>query len=129
MASAFTLICKIHAKREARSPTGNLLSKMYYLNDGVYGTFNCILYDHQHVTVDHFLVRLFISFYLLFFFLWIISTFFLRMMTLRIYPNLIPYYGVPLVMPWIRYVENKNFTGNGFYIFLGLREKIFKKTN
>ena len=23
---------------------------MYYINDGVYGSFNCILYDHQHVT-------------------------------------------------------------------------------
>ncbi|TMW54742.1 hypothetical protein DOY81_000273 [Sarcophaga bullata] len=56
VASAFTLICKIHAKREARSPNGDLLTKMYYLNDGVYGTFNCILYDHQHVTVEHLLI-------------------------------------------------------------------------
>ncbi|KAI8127024.1 Ornithine decarboxylase 1 [Lucilia cuprina] len=55
VASAFTLICKIHAKREARNPNGKLLTKMYYLNDGVYGSFNCILYDHQHVTVEHFL--------------------------------------------------------------------------
>lgn len=23
---------------------------MYYINDGLYGAFNCILYDHQHVT-------------------------------------------------------------------------------
>ena len=22
---------------------------MYYVNDGVYGSFNCILYDHAHV--------------------------------------------------------------------------------
>ncbi|KAM7343845.1 ornithine decarboxylase 1-like [Cochliomyia hominivorax] len=55
VASAYTLICKIHAKREARTPNGKLLTKMYYLNDGVYGSFNCILYDHQHVTVEHFL--------------------------------------------------------------------------
>uniref|UniRef100_A0A1B0ACF9 ornithine decarboxylase n=1 Tax=Glossina pallidipes TaxID=7398 RepID=A0A1B0ACF9_GLOPL len=56
VAAAYTLICKIHAKREVRSPNDNkLLRKMYYLNDGVYGSFNCILYDHQHVTVEHFL--------------------------------------------------------------------------
>jgi len=29
---------------------------MYYLNDGVYGSFNCILYDHQVVTAEHYLV-------------------------------------------------------------------------
>lgn len=23
---------------------------MYYVNDGVYGSFNCILFDHAHVT-------------------------------------------------------------------------------
>lgn len=23
-------------------------SLMYYVNDGVYGSFNCILYDHAH---------------------------------------------------------------------------------
>uniref|UniRef100_A0A1A9UZ43 ornithine decarboxylase n=1 Tax=Glossina austeni TaxID=7395 RepID=A0A1A9UZ43_GLOAU len=56
VAAAYTLICKVHAKREVRSPNDNkLLRKMYYLNDGVYGSFNCILYDHQHVTVEHFL--------------------------------------------------------------------------
>lgn len=25
---------------------------MYYINDGVYGSFNCILYDHQHVVAE-----------------------------------------------------------------------------
>ncbi|XP_013107441.1 ornithine decarboxylase 1 [Stomoxys calcitrans] len=54
VAAAYTLICKIHAKREARLPNGKLLTKMYYLNDGVYGSFNCILYDHQHAEVVHF---------------------------------------------------------------------------
>ncbi|NP_001273820.1 ornithine decarboxylase [Musca domestica] len=54
VASAYTLICKIHAKGEARLPNGKLLTKMYYLNDGVYGSFNCILYDHQHAEVQHF---------------------------------------------------------------------------
>lgn len=78
VAAAYTLICKIHAKREVRSPNNNkLLRKMYYLNDGVYGSFNCILYDHQHVTVEHFLVSLFkvlikrevVTFFLLWYFL------------------------------------------------------------
>lgn len=58
VASAYTLICKIHAKREARLPNGKLLTKMYYLNDGVYGSFNCILYDHQHAEVQHFVVSI-----------------------------------------------------------------------
>ncbi|KAH8394765.1 hypothetical protein KR222_005147, partial [Zaprionus bogoriensis] len=55
VAAAYTLICKIHAKREVRSSTGKLDKIMYYLNDGVYGSFNCILYDHQVVTAEHYL--------------------------------------------------------------------------
>ncbi|KAH8233362.1 hypothetical protein KR026_007243 [Drosophila bipectinata] len=55
VAAAFTLICKIHAKREVRNEAGKLDTVMYYLNDGVYGSFNCILYDHQVVTPQHFL--------------------------------------------------------------------------
>ncbi|XP_011202150.2 ornithine decarboxylase 1 [Bactrocera dorsalis] len=54
VASAYTLVCKIHAKREVRA--GKKVDvKMYYINDGVYGSFNCVLYDHQEVTVEHFL--------------------------------------------------------------------------
>ncbi|XP_017061277.1 ornithine decarboxylase 1 [Drosophila ficusphila] len=55
VAAAFTLVCKIHAKREVRSEDGKLDTIMYYLNDGVYGSFNCILYDHQVVTAEHYL--------------------------------------------------------------------------
>ncbi|XP_068145899.1 ornithine decarboxylase 1 [Drosophila tropicalis] len=56
VASALTLICKIHAKREVRDQsTGKLDTVMYYLNDGIYGSFNCILYDHQVVTAEHYL--------------------------------------------------------------------------
>ena len=25
---------------------------MYFINDGVYGSFNCVLYDHQHVVAE-----------------------------------------------------------------------------
>ncbi|XP_023558181.1 ornithine decarboxylase [Octodon degus] len=57
VASAFTLAVNVIAKKlvlkeqagsddeeEASEPTF-----MYYVNDGVYGSFNCILYDHAHV--------------------------------------------------------------------------------
>lgn len=53
VASAFTLATGIHSKRSVRgdenSPT-IITHNMYYINDGVYGSFNCLLYDHQHVT-------------------------------------------------------------------------------
>ncbi|UJR28368.1 hypothetical protein I4U23_009611 [Adineta vaga] len=46
VASAYTLATNIIASREMiESETGH--SKyMYYINDGVYGSFNCVLYDH-----------------------------------------------------------------------------------
>ncbi|KAG0722253.1 Antizyme inhibitor 2 [Chionoecetes opilio] len=49
VASAFTLATNIIAKREVNDDAGSLTSVMYYINDGVYGSFNCILYDHQDV--------------------------------------------------------------------------------
>ncbi|XP_046682080.1 ornithine decarboxylase-like [Homalodisca vitripennis] len=39
VASAYTLATLVHSKRDT----------MYYINDGVYGSFNCILYDHAVV--------------------------------------------------------------------------------
>lgn len=53
VASAFTLATSIHSKRSVRGDetAPNLIThNMYYINDGVYGSFNCLLYDHQHVT-------------------------------------------------------------------------------
>lgn len=53
VASAYTLACNIHSVRRVHvndAVTG--LPKphnMYYINDGVYGSFNCMLYDHQKV--------------------------------------------------------------------------------
>lgn len=50
VSSAYTLACNIHSIRTI--PAGSKSSKahrMYYINDGVYGSFNCILYDHQVV--------------------------------------------------------------------------------
>lgn len=49
--SAYTLTCNIHSIRNVgnREDGSRKMHKMYYINDGVYGSFNCILYDHQVV--------------------------------------------------------------------------------
>lgn len=52
VASAYTLACNIHSVRrvEIKDGLGNVAPhNMYYINDGVYGSFNCMLYDHQQV--------------------------------------------------------------------------------
>ncbi|XP_055491281.1 ornithine decarboxylase [Leucoraja erinacea] len=58
VASAYTLCANIIAKKvvfsEQNGSDGedegeNDRTLMYYINDGVYGSFNCILYDHAHV--------------------------------------------------------------------------------
>ncbi|BFZ16336.1 hypothetical protein BsWGS_19374 [Bradybaena similaris] len=54
VASAFTLVVNIIAKRSIVPDTADAdgstqaSSHMYYVNDGVYGSFNCIMYDHAH---------------------------------------------------------------------------------
>lgn len=59
VASAFTLATRIHGRRQltnddevddAPTPTPANTSYFYYINDGVYGSFNCMLYDHAVVT-------------------------------------------------------------------------------
>lgn len=47
VASAFTLMTQVHSIREVQTESGT--NFMYYINDGVYGSFNCILYDHAVV--------------------------------------------------------------------------------
>ncbi|XP_055596621.1 ornithine decarboxylase 1-like [Uranotaenia lowii] len=48
VSSAFTLITSVQSKRTCLNAiTGSIDRMMYYLNDGVYASFNCILYDHQ----------------------------------------------------------------------------------
>lgn len=50
VASAFTLVTNIQSKKNIYDATTDaIMHKMYYINDGVYGSFNCLLYDHQHV--------------------------------------------------------------------------------
>ena len=48
VASAFTLACNVIARRAIQDPAPDSLSYMLYLNDGVYGNFSSIIFDHQH---------------------------------------------------------------------------------
>ena len=48
VSSAFTLACNIIARREIEDPATGITSYMLYLNDGVYGNFSSIMFDHQH---------------------------------------------------------------------------------
>ncbi|ORY87538.1 pyridoxal-dependent decarboxylase [Protomyces lactucae-debilis] len=54
VAAAFTLAVHIIARRtiypDSDEPLPGTTSNnfMYYVNDGVYGSFNCIMFDHQH---------------------------------------------------------------------------------
>jgi len=45
VASAFTLATNIIAKRSVQMEDQQM-AQMYYLNDGVYGSFNCTIFDH-----------------------------------------------------------------------------------
>ncbi|KAL8843515.1 MAG: hypothetical protein Q9170_000019 [Blastenia crenularia] len=48
VSSAFTLACNVIARRDIQDPATRLTSYMLYLNDGVYGNFSSIIFDHQH---------------------------------------------------------------------------------
>lgn len=52
VANAFTLATHVIAKRDlsklAEQNDSNGIVAMIYINDGVYGNLNCILFDHQH---------------------------------------------------------------------------------
>ncbi|KAF8339638.1 pyridoxal-dependent decarboxylase, partial [Cantharellus anzutake] len=58
VSSAFVLATNIIARRvnpaqpqvELMADEANQPKVMYYINDGVYGSFNCIMFDHQKVT-------------------------------------------------------------------------------
>lgn len=49
VASAFTLATQIIAKRNVIDELDKNDGMMYYLNDGVYGSFNCTIFDHVDV--------------------------------------------------------------------------------
>lgn len=46
VASAYALATNVIASREMLDPETGKMKYMYYINDGVYGSFNCVLYDH-----------------------------------------------------------------------------------
>ncbi|XP_016953656.1 ornithine decarboxylase 2 isoform X2 [Drosophila biarmipes] len=48
--AAYTLVCKVHAKREVRNKNGKLETMMYYLNDGIYGVFAAMFYYPEVLT-------------------------------------------------------------------------------
>jgi len=48
VSSAFTLACHVIARRSINDPTLGTNSYMLYMNDGVYGNFSSIIFDHQH---------------------------------------------------------------------------------
>jgi len=46
VASAYTLATNVIARRDMIDSETGETKHMYYINDGVYGSFNCVLYDH-----------------------------------------------------------------------------------
>jgi ornithine decarboxylase len=48
VANAFTLATNIIARRDVQSAVSGKQEYMIYLNDGVYGNFSNIIFDHQH---------------------------------------------------------------------------------
>ncbi|KAJ2971702.1 hypothetical protein NQ176_g7564 [Zarea fungicola] len=48
VASAFTIACNVIARRQVQEPATGATSYMIYINDGVYGNFSNIIFDHQH---------------------------------------------------------------------------------
>ena len=47
-ARSHTLVANIHSRRVVTDDDGNIVQVLYYINDGVYHSFNCIFFDHQH---------------------------------------------------------------------------------
>lgn len=48
VSSAFTIACNVIARRTVDDQKSRKTSYMLYLNDGVYGNFSSIMFDHQH---------------------------------------------------------------------------------
>ncbi|CAG8980572.1 hypothetical protein HYALB_00002570 [Hymenoscyphus albidus] len=48
VASAFTLACHVIARRTIKNPANGGDSYMLYMNDGLYGNFSSIMFDHQN---------------------------------------------------------------------------------
>jgi diaminopimelate decarboxylase len=46
-----TLVLNVIGKKIVTDDTTNEKINVYYLNDGIYGSFNCIYFDHSHPTI------------------------------------------------------------------------------
>ena len=66
VASAYTLATNVIASREMIDL--NETKHMYYINDGVYGSFNCVLYDH-YIPEPSFFTQVWFLFILIYFYL------------------------------------------------------------
>ncbi len=53
--ASHTLVTNIFAKRVCNKQVADNSQpdRMYYINDGVYGSFNCLFFDHADVTIRH----------------------------------------------------------------------------
>lgn len=58
-ASTHVLVANVISKRLVSKGEWEDYSYMYYINDGIYGSFNCILYDHNIPTPEIVKVSLF----------------------------------------------------------------------
>ena len=47
-----TLAVRVFARRAPTETTADEGRYLYYVNDGLYGSFNCLLYDHATVTPE-----------------------------------------------------------------------------
>ena len=49
VSSAFTLVVQVTSRRISYDPTTMKKTYMYYLNDGIYGSFNCMIFDQAQL--------------------------------------------------------------------------------
>jgi len=56
VAKSHTLVTNIHSRRVMYDDKGAVIQVLYYVNEGVYHSFNCIFFDHQHPVPDSLVV-------------------------------------------------------------------------
>jgi diaminopimelate decarboxylase len=99
VASAYTLATNVIASRDMLDIETGEMKYMYYINDGVYGSFNCILYDH-YVPEPSFIDHVCILFIIL-----MIKIFSLMIYRMNQTKNLHHQSGDRLAMVWIVFIH------------------------
>ena len=56
--ASHTLVTNVFARRDMTKQLGEKASPddpeiLYYINDGIYGSFNCIIFDHVHIPIKY----------------------------------------------------------------------------